>query len=1204
MNIRPKKIPKFQGGNNMWYSGITDYDPTKYITIYDISRLVDGDMSDTKLSPWKSNIQGYDKGRYQPTSGYGDFGVNKGHYNYTIGVENQPYYQEFGNNILNSEGTNFTDAGLAWAKAVDALLPPGSKASFFDENGNIRGFWKNQYNDVHGRPAKVYDNLKDYVNAVRNDQILGARHNVFLKKGTRYFYTDNEGNRHWVDPEVAKNYEISKDPSEQGWENTTYWTDYELTGPKNNPPSQTTRLSNDWWNNPTLTYPNGNQFEYKPTFDVKPKSQVEASGKKGEVPAEKEDDETKGWNWKAIGNGLKQQLPNIIAGARLAGDIWNNNRVAEITLKGMRPDLKQTYYTYSQVKGDEAGKQQYYTKAAQSETRAKRAITSNMDTQLAYQNEAKAIGDQLRQQGDIIDNNEIRRTSEMSDQHQYANTQRATEVANYNIAALNAYNKLVHDVKAGQQSANWTSVSNALLTWESRQRQKAAQREEELRQAKLLQFQSDLETDEHILAFNDQWEKARTKGDYTEMSNIARKKQQYIRQKQIERLLYAKSGTKITRKSKDDLLYKTAKDNADHYRKMVKLTSDANNRKRIKIEKLTSHPKGRTRRYQQGGVAPFTIWRPATVGGETTTSTETSTSSSRAASSKDSEKSEMLDMVKELFKQVAGKGLPSDANAVYTSMRDFLAQAEFFGNEMSTSDIASMYLQQMQYLNSLKYFQDDYDKAKAKVDANDALNEYAVNAQGKYIAQNVETKKIEAVRLEQLRSGEFAPLTNGQILQMRATLPKYAFDQTGLLDVVSNGIGMSKVAQHIKSIVPAIKSNQIKEDSYVSNKLSRGIEALQQAPPGEYTHTITQKSNLEQAQYALNYIKGVLPRNMRAVLEVNAAEQGVTANQLIANLIGSETELDQSSEWSGGPGKSKNGSGNGSGDGIDDDKIVTNPLLAMQRGMGGTPIRYNIITRDSNTRMSVNGVSYSALPKVDDDMSIDKMLSTSGIDGILDSKYGITFGDQQVNPEDLKDIMYSNTGGAVVTLPCKIVNGHKQVNLEIKDLYEEAESVALQKVNGNRESPQYATALAKELQNRHLDYLLNSNGLPNKDMFGQFLVVEAYTTDNIKLNKNSQYIERVREPDERLEKRMSQALSTDDKKSNYGIDVKDKWLLFEWGYNDIYRGTMFIPLNQNPNSAMNSWGNSSLKIDQQQDLEELYQISNKSANYNSDNSLN
>jgi len=58
---------------------------------------------------------------------------------------------------------------------------------------------------------------------------------------------------------------------------------------------------------------------------------------------------------------------------------------------------------------------------------------------------------------------------------------------------------------------------------------------------------------------------------------------------------------------------------------------------------------------------------------------------------------------------------------------------------------------------------------------------------------------------------------------------------------------------------------------------------------------------------------------------------------------------------------------------------------------------------------------------------------------------------------------------------------------------------------------------------------------------------------------------------------MNSALSTNDKKNDYNIDSKNHW--FEMFYDDIYRGTMFIPLNNNPNSAMNSWGNSDLKID-------------------------
>jgi hypothetical protein len=67
---------------------------------------------------------------------------------------------------------------------------------------------------------------------------------------------------------------------------------------------------------------------------------------------------------------------------------------------------------------------------------------------MAYQYEAKRIGDELRAQGDIADNQEIRRTSDESNQHQWANTQRATEVANVNIASINQANALKHNLLA------------------------------------------------------------------------------------------------------------------------------------------------------------------------------------------------------------------------------------------------------------------------------------------------------------------------------------------------------------------------------------------------------------------------------------------------------------------------------------------------------------------------------------------------------------------------------------------------------------------------------------------------------------------------------------------------------------------------------------------------------------------------------------
>jgi hypothetical protein len=44
--------------------------------------------------------------------------------------------------------------GEAWARSVDALLPPGSNATFYDPNTNqLRTKWTTEYKDAHGRSA-------------------------------------------------------------------------------------------------------------------------------------------------------------------------------------------------------------------------------------------------------------------------------------------------------------------------------------------------------------------------------------------------------------------------------------------------------------------------------------------------------------------------------------------------------------------------------------------------------------------------------------------------------------------------------------------------------------------------------------------------------------------------------------------------------------------------------------------------------------------------------------------------------------------------------------------------------------------------------------------------------------------------------------------------------------------------------------------
>ena len=713
MKISHRGIPKFQEGKNLWYKKLIDYDPNTYKYGYDITKLVDGDMEDKVFDPWVSNVKGFDTShRYQPTTGHGEFGVGGNHFNYTLGVEGQNYYKKFGQDILDSNG-NFTPLGEAWAKAVDALLPEGSEASFYNKDGKLRTSWNTRYRDAHSRNPKSFSNLRDYVNYVRNDQILGARHNIFLNRGKRYFYKDENGKEHWVDPSVIGDYTVTKDPVRSEWnpEHTVYWEDYELTGPED-------KSEEYYAGSLPQVEATAKGPERKPLYTgPKLPDKIEVPGNKTPIGHRQY-----GFDWNKVGEGFKNILnnPNIYSLGRLAWNIASNDKIYGEQLKGIKPVLKDSYLTHRQVVGDEATKQAYYRRAAQGQTKAARPFTSDADRQMAYQMEAKRVGDELRAQGDLADNQEIRRTSDESNQHQWANTQRATEVANYNTASINQANALKHNLKAQWRSANASSVDNALKEIQYRAMKRQAEEDAFNDQIFTLQQQQELLNNPILLEARKEYQDVLSKhklsdGSYDEYNDevIAAKQKYQAAQLQIaienkekwrayknKGISFVKNGSKITRKVKDDMLYMSTRDVVKHFREMTKLSSDAQNRKQPKIERLTSHPKGSTRRYQQGGVAPFLVYTPITLGGETTTSSESSTSSTKA-SSKDTSAKDSLDFVKELFKELAGKGLQVDVNTVYSQFNNMFQKARLFGDELSTEDIQLMYLSAISKVNEI-----------------------------------------------------------------------------------------------------------------------------------------------------------------------------------------------------------------------------------------------------------------------------------------------------------------------------------------------------------------------------------------------------------------------------------------------------------------------------------------------------------------------
>ena len=926
------------------------------------------------------------------------------------------------------------------------------------------------------------------------------------------------------------------------------------------------------------------------------------------TPKEKTDPES---FWSKLGAGLKNVAPDLLDTLRLAGNMINNQRVYNESMKAIKPNLQQSYHTYRQVVGDEATKQGYYRRAVQGEQKAAQPFTADADRQVAYMNEAKRIGDELRAQGDLADNQRIRETSAESAAHLDANRERDTAVANSNLTEMLKADAAKHQLTAQKYSADWTNLEQYLMGRQYKLEQKKAEQKELEKQLSLLDAQEGLLGDTKLrdlkTAYDEAYDAYYNEKDPTKKAALKQKYEKIANDYQLHKiqksrealkLQYGKEGTKLERKRKDDslkYLYRTSRDIVEHFRKMSKMTDDSRVRTMPKPIKLPSHPK----KFQYGGVAPFTIYRPLGVGGESSYAQSTTSSSSSGKSEKDTAAKDKLDMIKELFKNI--KGLPVDVAKVYQDIMGTLNKAKALGEELSTDDIASMYLSSMQKMAQLKYSEDAYEKAKALATQNEALNEIAVGTSGEMVFQNLNTGeyKIGTIGSKMFKDKEWNPLTNDQILELRAKSPNMVFNDQ-MFNIVNNGVGLNKISAEIKSLAAGLSTTDRKIEGISevqSNRIKAGLQTLagfDGTPDGYYKITQSSKDSKANVDAALNYIYSVLPTNYKTILAIHSGSEE-NSKGLILKYLTSQAHNSYEESISPLTGKASDKDGKDSLD-----KLSSNPLLAMQREIGGNPINYSIVTRDSNTKMSVNGTAYPALPGIKNDMSVDSMLSTSGLDQIVLSKQGITFGDQQLNPEDLKDVMYANSGrNAIVTLPCKIVNGVKQVNLAVRDEYEKAEQKAANQAT--RGTNEYLRILGQELKNAHLDSLLDSNGLPDKNMFSEFLIVEAYTTDKIDLNnKNSQYIEKVRNPSEDLENRINQALSTDNKKSNYKIDVKDKLSLFELTYNDVYRGTVFIPINNNPAAAML---NDNIKINQQQDLEELYQISNKSNKYVKDNSF-
>lgn len=553
-----------------------------------------------------------------------------------------------------------------------------------------------------------------------------------------------------------------------------------------------------------------------------------------------------------------------------------------------------------------------------------------------------------------------------------------------------------------------------------------------------------------------------------------------------------------------------------------------------------------------------------------------SSKSSRSSTEKD--ELSIKDVLK-VFDNV--KGLPIDVQYV---LKDFKQMFEddtlfSFSGKPSYSSLVSYYLNNIGKFNMLAQSKEHYEEARKELVANNSLDEIAIDRNGRVVVSDGEG--IDAVTLDEFKKGSYKALTNRELLNLRQT--KLPFGDS--IYSTMTGVGMDQVIKKVNSLVQNLGSTEKKIEGYTakqSDAIKSGLALLQDkvtdamekgtmTVDGLYKNSVISKDQKEQAQLALKAVYNSLTPQERTLLSLHSADG--TPTDTLSNLILSRTSstyhfeptLQASLNLDGTPKKTEKEKQEAQRD--------VNPLLMMQMMQGGEQRNLVIQTSDIEA-VGVPAKYYSAIPKADDGaMSMEQMLSKSGFGSMLQGDV-ITFGDQPISKGNLGDIMYNNNGGYMAILPCVTDTlGNKVVDLSVLDQYKEV----ARSINKEVGSPEYYAELAKGLKEKGLDELLTGSDTLNLDRFQQFFIVQGYTTDRVlKGNdrfKDSQFIKEV--VDTSIADRVKKALSSKEN-GEYDIDPYDKWGIFEFwnGWDDIYTGTVYIPITSNQNSPYLAYGQS------------------------------
>lgn len=264
---------------------------------------------------------------------------------------------------------------------------------------------------------------------------------------------------------------------------------------------------------------------------------------------------------------------------------------------------------------------------------------------------------------------------------------------------------------------------------------------------------------------------------------------------------------------------------------------------------------------QGGGIPPYVSY--TNIPYSEVAAPYTSMNSSMSTST-DTNKEDLLtdDMKKLLYRD----GIPADVDT-------FLEQSSLFSSTPFGSNTAMQYKTLLKFLPKIKWENQRLQQAIEQVESNSGIGEIAVTEHGYVITRDKEGK-LSKKRINDVDFNSEQLLTNSELIDFRLKDPKAAFN-TDITNIISNGIGIPKIQEYLKSVIDKLGTSTYNREGYANKEQLQILQGIKELKNSENIYSFTQEttSQTKQAKMAINYLLATLPKNMLTVLQANAAQR-------------------------------------------------------------------------------------------------------------------------------------------------------------------------------------------------------------------------------------------------------------------------------------------------------------------------------------------